>query len=94
MWPVRERITFRRRLLRKLIQVLHLKSQMREVRSNHNRPALVEFANLNFLVAIGRFQKNELRTAAGRLAANLFETAAIFLTGDRLVQLRHPETGV
>jgi hypothetical protein len=72
-------MTFRRRFFRELIQVVHLKREMGEVGSNHNRPAFVEFANLNFLVAIGRFQKHELRTATRRLAANLFETEDIFI---------------
>ena len=63
MRSVGERVTFCRRLFRELFEVVHFKGEMGEIGADHYRPALVKFANLNFLVAAGRFQKNELRSA-------------------------------
>src|SRR2546422_3538116 len=94
MRHVRQRITFRSRFSRELFQVVHFKCQMREVRTNHDRPALIEFANLNLLFALGGFQENELRAATGCLAVQLLEPEDIFIERDRFFQILHAITGV
>ena len=60
--------------LGKVFDVIHLERQMGQIRTDLHRAALVEFAELDFLFAPRGFQKNKLRTAAGGMPADLFET--------------------
>ena len=62
---------------------------MRQIRADHYRPALVEFANLNFLVATGGLQKNELRPATRALTPNLFEAENISVERNSFLQVVH-----
>ena len=57
MRAVRQRISFGCRFSRELFQIVHFKGEMSQVRANHDRPALIEFANLDLLVPVRRFQK-------------------------------------
>ena len=63
--------------LRESLDVVHLESEMRQVRPDLHRTALIKFAELDFLFAPGRFQKNQLRAAAGSMPAHLFEAEDI-----------------
>ena len=83
MRSVGERVTFCRRLFRELFEVVHFKGEMGEIGADHYRPAFVKFANLDFLVATGRFQKNQLRATARGLAPNLIEPKNILTMGYR-----------
>ena len=94
MRPVRQRITFRRRFLRKLLQVVHLKGEMRKIRTDNDRPALIEFANLDLLVRPQAPSENQLRAAARGVAAKLLESEHILIKRDRLLQIAHPIAGV
>src|SRR5438067_2052253 len=91
MRPVRQRITFRSRFACKLFQVVHLKSKMRKIRTDHDRPALVEFANLDLHVPVRRFQKNQLRAAARGMATKLPESEHILIKRDCLLQIAHAQ---
>ena len=42
-------------LFRELLEIVHFKGEMRKVRADHYRPAVVKFTNLNLLVAMGSF---------------------------------------
>ena len=46
---------------------------MSQVGAHHNRAALVIFADLNFLFAPGRLEKDKLRAAAGSVAAHFLQ---------------------
>ena len=62
---------------------------MGEIGADHYRPAFVKFANLNFLVATGRFQKNELRSATRGLTPNLIEPKNILVERDGFRQVMY-----
>src|SRR6266403_2848662 len=94
MRSIRQRITFRCRFPRKLFQVVHLKSEMRKIRTDHDRPTLVEFANLDLLVPLSRFQKNQLRATARGVATKLLESEHILIKRDCLLQSAHPIAGM
>src|ERR1041384_98228 len=71
VWPVGKGITFGRCFGRELLQVVDFEGEMSQIRSNDHGAALVEFAQLNFFVAVRRLEKDKLRTAAGGVAPNL-----------------------
>ena len=60
---------------------------MGEIGANYYRPALIEFANLNFLIAAGRLQKYKLRTAPGGLTPSFLESENILVEGNRFLQV-------
>src|SRR5215213_6599434 len=60
MWSVRKRMAFCRSVLGKLIQIVDLKSEVRQIGTDDNRAAPVELAYLNFLIAPWCFQEDEL----------------------------------
>src|ERR1700730_18125619 len=91
---VRERITFRGRSASEFIQIIDLESQMRQIGTDHDRPAFVELADLNFLLALWRFEENKLRTAPGSMPANFLETQHVLVEGDRLLQGGHAVASV
>ena len=62
---------------------------MSQIRSDHDRTAIVEFAKLDFHIASRRFQEDKLRTAARGMAANFFQTKYIPIERNRLFQVRH-----
>ena len=47
---------------------------MRQVRSDDDRSAFVEFTELDFLLAPRRFEENKLRAAAGSVPAHFLQT--------------------
>ena len=57
----------------KCLDVVHLKSQMRQVRTYLHRTTRIIFANLDQLVACGRFEKDQLGAPSTGLASHLFE---------------------
>src|SRR5207249_12203359 len=67
---------------------------MREIRTDHDRPALVEFANLDLLVSLRRFQKNQVRAAARGVATKLLQSEDILIKRDCLLQIAHPIASV
>ncbi len=50
-----------------------LESEMGQIGTDHDRTALIELTDLDFLLASGRFEKNELRAPAGGMAPGFFE---------------------
>lgn len=60
MWSVRQRIAFCRGVFGEFVQIVHLKSEMRQIGADDNRAAPVEFTYLNFLIASWCFQEDEL----------------------------------
>ena len=46
----------------KLVHIVDLKSEMRKIRADNDRSALVEFAKLDLFFALGSFQKNKSLT--------------------------------
>src|SRR4029453_1729086 len=89
MWPVGERVAFRGRPFREFLDVIDLEGEMSQIRSDHHRTAIVEFANLDFHIASRRFQEDKLRTAARGMAANFFQTEYIPIERNRLFQVSH-----
>ena len=53
-------MAFCRRVFGELIEVVDLKSEVRQIGTDYNRAAPVEFAYLNFLIAAWCFQEDEL----------------------------------
>src|SRR5437660_3887236 len=94
MGTVRKGITFGCRLAREFIQIVHFEGKMGEIRTDYDRSALVEFVNFNFLLALWRFEKNQLRPAPGRVAANFLQPKNVFIKRDRFLQVLHPIPGV
>ena len=60
MWSVRQRMAFCRGVFDELVQIIYLKCEMRQIGTDDNRAAPVEFAYLNFLIAAWCFQEDEL----------------------------------
>ena len=60
MWSVRQRMAFCDGVFGKLVQIVDFKCEMRQIGTDDNRAALVEFAYLNFLIAAWCFQEDEL----------------------------------
>src|SRR4051794_25457017 len=88
MRAIRERITFFRRFPGERFKVVHLESEMSQVRPYHYRTALVELADLNFLVAPWRLEENQLRAAPGSVPARLFQSKNITVKCHGPVQIR------
>ena len=76
-------------MVRKLIEVVHFKGEMRQIGADHYRPALIKFSNLDFFVAAGGFQKDELRAAPGCLTSNLFQSENVLIERDGFLQVMH-----
>jgi len=94
MWSVGKRITFGGRFAREFVEIVHFESEMCQIGPNYDRAALIEFAKFDFLLALGRFQKNQLRAAAGSMPAKLLESENVFVKRDRLLQIGHAVTSV
>ena len=77
-----------------LVQVVHLKSKMRQIGADHYRPALIKFANLDFFVAAGGFQKDELGAAPGCLTSNLFQSENVLVKRDGRWQVVSHQTTI
>ena len=60
MWSVRQWMAFCRGVFGELVQIVDFKCEMRQIGTDDNRAALVEFAYLNFLIAAWCFQEDEL----------------------------------
>ena len=67
---------------------------MSQIRPNDHRPALVEFAQLEFLFALWRFQKNQLLAPPGSVAPGFLQAEHVFVKRHRLLQILHPIAGV
>jgi hypothetical protein len=57
---VGERVSLRRSVFREGFEIFHFEREVRDVRAHVDRTALIEFADLDFLVAARRFEENEL----------------------------------
>ena len=88
MRPVGERITLFRRLARERLDVVDLEGEMGQIRAHDHGTALVEFADLDFFVAPGRFEENQLRTATRRMPPRFLESQNVPVKRDRFFQVR------
>ena len=57
---IRKRITFSGGFAPELLDVVHLESQMREIRTDHDGTAFIEFADFDFFLAAGGLEENQL----------------------------------
>lgn len=73
MRPVREWITLGRRLPGEFLDVVDLKGKMGQVGPDQDRAALVKLAELDFLLASGRFQEDQLRAAPRGVAPDFLQ---------------------
>ena len=87
MWTIGQWVAFLCRLASKLLKVINFESQVSKIGTNYNRAAWVEFADLNFFFAAGRFKENQLRTASGGMTTCLLQTKDISVKGDRFLQI-------
>src|SRR5947207_364505 len=94
MRPVGKRITFFRRLAGKLLDVVDLESQMREVGTDDDGTALIELTDFDLFLAAGSFKENQLRTAAGGVASRFLQTEDVSVEGNRFFEVSHPITSV
>ena len=94
MRTIRERITFGCRFTRERFKVVHLESEMGQVRPHHYGAALVELADLDFLIAAGRLQENQLRSAPGSVPARFLEPEDVPIKRDRFFQIGYAIPGV
>ena len=60
-------------MLGKLRQVVDLKREMGQIRSDDHRTTFIELADLNFLLASRRLEKDKLRAATGSVATRFFQ---------------------
>src|SRR5437016_10718988 len=87
-------MTFCGRMFREIFQIVHFKSEVRKIGADYYRPALIEFTNLNLLVALGCFQKHKLRSATGSMTAKLLESQHILVERNRFLQIVDAIAGV
>lgn len=73
----------------KFSETIDLESEMREIGLDLNRAAGWEMANLNFLLAFGSFEENELGAARRFVAARFGQAENIFIKGDRFFEVAH-----
>lgn len=90
MRTIRQRVTFGRSLAREFFHVLDLEREMSQIRTNLNRTALIEFAELDFFFASGRLKKDQLRSAAGGMTPNLLQSENVPVEGHCLFQIFDP----
>ena len=74
-------------MLGELVQVIYFKCEMCQIRTDDDRPAVVKFANLNFLMAAGRFQENQLRAAPGSVTPKLLQTEHVLVERNCFLQI-------
>ena len=60
---IAQRIAFRGRVFSECFQIVHLESEVSDVRANVYRAALIKFTKLNFFLTAGRLQEHQLRAA-------------------------------
>src|ERR1700676_2152640 len=94
MRTVRERIAFRGRFPRECIEIVPFEGQMRQVGANNDRAALIELTDLNLLLALRRFEEDQLRAATGSVPTDFLQTEHIPVEGDCLLQVFHAITSV
>src|SRR5437867_12514170 len=63
---------------------------MSQVRTNDHRAAFVEFAKLDLFFAFGCLEKNQLRSAAGRMPSRCLKSEHVFIKRYCLLQIFHP----
>ncbi len=73
MRTVGERVALGGGLFGELLDVIDFEGEVGEVGPDHDRAAFVEFAELDFLLAPGSFQENELRAAARSMAPHFLQ---------------------
>lgn len=76
-------------VLFKFSETLDLESKMSEIGLDLNRAAGWEMANLNFLLAFGSFEENELGAARRFVAARFGQAENIFIKGDRFFEVAY-----
>jgi hypothetical protein len=76
------------------VKAVHLERQVREVRLHLNRPAGREAANLDLLLTLWRFQKNQFRAARRFVPADLLQAECFLVELYRLLQVVHPVSRV
>src|SRR5947199_5420717 len=81
-------------VLSETFKIVHFKREVRKVGPDYYRPALVEFTDLNLLVALGCFQKHKLRSATGSVTAKLLESQHILVERNRFLQIVDAIAGV
>ena len=74
MRTVGQRITLGRSLFCEFFQIVHFKRKMGQVRPHHYWAALVVLANLDLFLALGCFEKDELRSTAGGVSPCFLQT--------------------
>src|SRR5205814_7102561 len=82
------------RVLSETFQIVHFKREVRKVGPDYYRPALIEFTNLNLLIALGCFQKHKLRAATGSVSAKLLESQHVLIERNRFLQVVDAIAGV
>ena len=94
MWTVRKRITFGGGFTSESVKIVYFECQMREVGADHDRPALVEFADFDFFLALRRFEKDKLRAASGSVPPRFLESEHVPVKGHGFFQISHAIAGV
>src|SRR5438874_10098151 len=74
MRAVGQRIALGRSLSCEFFQIIHFKGEMGQVRPNHDGAAFVVLANLDLFLALGCFEKDELRAAPGGVSPCFLQT--------------------
>jgi hypothetical protein len=74
-------------VLAKLFKAFHLKSQMRQIGLDLNRPAGREIAKLNQFLAAGGFHENQFGPARRFMAAGFFQAQNVFVEFDRFFEV-------
>ena len=70
------------------------RGEMGQVGPDHDRPALVKFAELDFLFAPGRFQEDQLRSAPRSVAPHFLQPENVAIKRNRLLQVADAIAGV
>ena len=61
------------------VEIVHLEGEMRQIRTDLHRAALIELADLDHLLAARRFEENQFRTARRSVPLHFLETEHILV---------------
>ena len=92
--PVAQRVAFFRQLRRECRQIVDREGQVHQVGLHLHRGAVRQLAQLDFLVAVGRLQKRELRAARRGVAADDLQTQGLLVKLHGALEIVHPHAGV
>ena len=94
MRTVAQGISLRRSLRGEFLDIIDLEGEVGQIRTHDHRAAFIELAQLDFLVALGGLEEDELRAASAGAPAGFLEAEHVLVETHGFVQILHAIAGV